>query len=154
MTKALQIEPDIGLQEILEISQSDRYSVQYSPFLQGPGGQLGGTIIRSASPLKGKVKRDGETFSEYKDRLEEMGFGDIADGLEEARQMAMEHEGNTGVAIFEQEGQMKIGSQPSAELAAEGETGATIIEGNLASYSEALDELAARGGQAHLPTVA
>lgn len=154
MTKALQVEPDIGLQEILEISQSNRYSVQYTPFLQGPGGQLGGTIIRQASPLKGEKMREGETFSDYQDRLEEMGYGDIAEGLGNAREMAMAQEGTSGVALIEQQGQMKIVSQSAANLASEGATGANILADNLRSYDEALDELARRGEQAHLPSVA
>lgn len=154
MTKALQVEPDIGLREILEISQSDRYSVQYSPFLTGPGGQLGGTIIRQASPLKGKTMREDESFSEYKSRLENQGFGDIAEGLSSARSMAMNQEGTTGVAVIEQEGEMKIVSQAAANLAVEGDRGARVLAQNLSGYSEALDELASRGRQAHLPTVA
>lgn len=153
MTKALQVEPDIGLREILEISQSNRYSVQYTPFLKGPGGQLGGTIIRQASPLKGQTMREDETFSEYQDRLAER-FPDIAEGLGQARQMAMNQQGTSGVAVIEQAGDLKIVSQAAANLAVEGQQGARVLAQNLQGYSEALDELAARGEQAHLPTIA
>jgi len=154
MTKALQVDPDIGLREILEISQDDRYSVQYSPFLQGPGGALGGTIIRQASPIKGFTMLEDETFSEYQSRLEDKGYGNIADGLGRARSMAMEQEGTQGVALIEQEGQTKILSQGAANLAVEGQKGAQIIEGNLDSYDEALDALAQSGGQAYRPQIA
>jgi len=154
MTKALQVDPDIGLREVLEISQDDRYSVQYSPFLQGPGGALGGTIIRQASPLKGETMLEDESFSEYQTRLEEMGYGAIASGLGRARSMAMEQEGTTGVALIEQEGQMKIVSQGAANLAVEGQKGARVIKDNMNSYDEALDELSAKGGQAYRPQIA
>lgn len=153
MSSALQVEPDIGLRELLEISNSNDWSVQYSPFLNGPGGQIGGTIIRQASPIKGKTKREGEDFEDYKERLSDMGYGDIADGLESAVEMAEEQEDNTGVALVQQDGQMKIMSQAAADLAAEGKKGAQVLE-RTASYNEAVDALATRGGQAHLPTVA
>lgn len=153
MTKALQVEPDIGLKEILEISQSDRYSVQYSPFLLGPGGQLGGTIIRSSSPLKGKTKRDGESRQEYLQRLRDSGMGDIADGLQNAIEMAEQQSGTQGVALVEQEGKLKIMSQSAANLAVEGQKGASI-QGTYTSYNEALDDYAAAGERAHRPTIA
>lgn len=154
MTKALQVDPDIGLREILEISQDDRYSVQYSPFLQGPGGSLGGTIVRQASPLKGVKMREDESFSEYQSRLEDMGYEDIASGLGTARSMAMEQEGTTGVAVIEQEGDVKIVSQSAANLAVEGEKGARVLDENLPSYSEALDVAAQAGEQAYRPQIA
>jgi len=154
MTKALQVDPDIGLREILEISQDNRYSVQYSPFLQGPGGALGGTIIRQASPLKGETMLEGESFSDYTGRLTDMGYGNIANGLENARNMALQQEGTTGVALIEQEGQTKILSQGAANLAVEGQKGARIIEDNLESYDEALDALAGTGGSAYRPQIA
>lgn len=154
MTKALQVDPDIGLREILEISQDDRYSVQYSPFLKGPGGSLGGTIIRQASPLKGVRMREDESFSEYQSRLEDMGYGDIASGLGEARSMAMEQEGTSGVAVIEQEGDVKILSQSAANLAVEGQRGAQVLAENLQSYSQALDVAAQAGEQAYRPQIA
>lgn len=154
MTKALQVDPDIGLREILEISQDDRYSVQYSPFLKGPGGALGGTIIRQASPLKGVTMREDETFSEYQSRLSDMGYEDIADGLGRARSMAMEQEGTTGVAVIEQQGDVKILSQGAANLAVEGAQGAQVLAENLQSYSQALDVAAQAGEQAYRPQIA
>lgn len=154
MTKALQVDPDIGLREILEISQDDRYSVQYSPFLQGPGGSLGGTIIRQASPLKGVKMRDNESFSEYQSRLQDMGYDDIASGLSTARSMAQNQENVEGVAVIEQEGSVKIVSQAAANLAVEGQTGAQVLGENLRSYSEALDVAAQAGQRAHRPQIA
>lgn len=127
MSSALQVDPDIGLQEILDISQSDRYSIQYSPFLQGPGGQLGGTIIRNAAPWKGLSM----------DELEQQ-FPEVHAGLENAIQMAEEENDTEGFAVIEQEGQVKVMTQAAANLAQKGETGATPIRENLTSQHEAL----------------
>jgi len=57
---ALGIEPDIDLRDVLEISVSDEWSVQFSPLLRGPGGSQGGTFIRRAAPWKGLKMNDGE----------------------------------------------------------------------------------------------
>ena len=127
MSSALQVDPDIGLQEILDISQSDRYSIQYSPFLQGPGGQLGGTIIRNAAPWKGLSM----------DELAEQ-FPDVHAGLENAIEMAEDQEDVGGFAVIEQEGQVKVMTQAAANLAQEGDTGATAIRENLTSQQQAL----------------
>lgn len=49
MSKALAIDPDIGLREILEISNGNQYDVVYSPLKQGPGNTVGGTIIKPSA---------------------------------------------------------------------------------------------------------
>lgn len=152
MAKALSVNPDIGLQELLQVSNSEQWSVQYSPFLLGPGGQLGGTIIRRAAPWKGLTKGDNENMSQYLDRLGDVN-ADVASGLEDAQSMLDNVDQQNGVALIEQEGQMKIVSQTAANLAQAGSTPTSVIADNLASYSEALDQLVARGGQAALPTV-
>lgn len=127
MSSALQVDPDIGLEEILDISQSDRYSVQYSPFLQGPGGQLGGTIIRNAAPWKGLSM----------DELEQQ-FPEVHAGLENAIEMAEEEDGTSGFAVIEQKGEVKVMTQAAANLAQKGDTGATAIRENLTSQTQAL----------------
>lgn len=48
MSKALAINPDIGLREILDISNGNDYDVVYSPLLRGPGGSQGGTFVKPA----------------------------------------------------------------------------------------------------------
>ena len=53
MSKALAVNPDIGLREILEISQSNNYDVVYNPLMQGPGGSVGGTFIKPAPTHEG-----------------------------------------------------------------------------------------------------
>lgn len=148
MTKALSVDPDIGLRELLEISQDDQYSVQYSPFLQGPGGQLGGTIIRRASPIKGMSE----------EQIEQQ-YPEIYSGLQEAQQMARDHASGSqgeGVAVIEQEGQLKIVSQGAANLAQEGKKGdqTEVIRGGLNSYSEAIDVVNAEGESPHRPRIA
>lgn len=144
MSSALQVNPDIGLQELLQVSNSEQWSIQYSPFLTGPGGQVGGTIIRQAAPWKGMSEAELEQH-----------HPDVYDGLQEAKQMASQQSGTSGVAVIRQGGQMKIVSQAAANLAQEGQDDSVqVVADNLPGYSAALDELAARGGQAALPTVA
>lgn len=53
MSKALAIDPDIGLREILNISQSNDFDVVYNPTLQGPGNTVGGTFIKPAPVHEG-----------------------------------------------------------------------------------------------------
>lgn len=142
MAKALQVNPDIGLQELLQVSNSEQWSIQYSPFLTGPGGQVGGTIIRQAAPWKGMSEEELEQH-----------YPDVYDGLQEAQQMAQDA-AEDGVALIRQAGQMKIVSQTAANLAEEGDQATEVLASNLPGYSAALDQLAARGGQASLPTVA
>ena len=129
MSSALQVDPDIGLQEILDISQSDRYSIQYSPFLQGPGGELGGTIVRNAAPWKGLSM----------DELEQQ-FPDVHAGLENAIEMAEEEDGTEGFALINQEGQLKVMTQAAANLAQKGETGADAVLENIPTQQRALRE--------------
>lgn len=53
MSKALAINPDIGLREILQISQGNDFDVVYSPILQGPGNTIGGTFVKPAPTHEG-----------------------------------------------------------------------------------------------------
>jgi hypothetical protein len=53
MSKALAINPDIGLREVLEVSQDNSFDIVYSPVLQGPGGSVGGTFIKPAATHSG-----------------------------------------------------------------------------------------------------
>ena len=53
MSKALAIDPDIGLREILEISNGNDFDVVYNPTLQGPGQTVGGTFIKPAPVHEG-----------------------------------------------------------------------------------------------------
>lgn len=53
MSKALAINPDIGLREVLEVSQDNSYDVVYSPILQGPGNSVGGTFIKPSATHAG-----------------------------------------------------------------------------------------------------
>ncbi len=53
MSKALGVNPDIGLRDLLQVSQSNDYDVVYSPLMRGPGGQQGGTFIKPAPTHEG-----------------------------------------------------------------------------------------------------
>jgi len=53
MSKALGVNPDIGLRELLQVSQSNDFDVVYSPLMRGPGGQQGGTFIKPAPVHEG-----------------------------------------------------------------------------------------------------
>lgn len=53
MSKALAINPDIGLRDILEVSQDNNYDIVYSPVLQGPGNSVGGTFIKPSAAHAG-----------------------------------------------------------------------------------------------------
>lgn len=53
MSKALGVNPDIGLRELLQISNSNDFDVVYSPLMRGPGGQQGGTFIKPAPVHEG-----------------------------------------------------------------------------------------------------
>jgi len=53
MSKALAINPDIGLREVLEVSADNNYDIVYSPTLQGPGGSVGGTFIKPSATHAG-----------------------------------------------------------------------------------------------------
>jgi len=53
MSKALAINPDIGLREVLEVSADNSFDIVYSPVLQGPGGSVGGTFIKPSATHAG-----------------------------------------------------------------------------------------------------
>ena len=53
MSKALAINPDIGLREVLEVSADSNFDIVYSPVLQGPGGSVGGTFIKPSATHAG-----------------------------------------------------------------------------------------------------
>lgn len=154
MGSALEVNPDIGLRELLQISQSNQWSVQYSPFSYSAGGRQGATIIRRAVDWKGLTKGDNESFSEYQSRLANVN-SDVASGLSTARSMAQGTENTSGLAVIDRGGEIKIVSQAAAELAEEGQEAWDVVASGLQSYQAAVDELVAAGGQRPvLPSVA
>lgn len=140
---SLGINPDISLSELLEVAGSSDWSVQFSPMLKGPGGQIGGTFIRSAAPWKGMTKGENESTSDYLDRLRSENPG-VADGLENAIQMSKRHaDGTSGIALLTKGGTTYPVPQGAAELAEAGSDGdATIHKGGFSSVQDALDTLA------------
>jgi len=155
MTKALRIEPDISLDQLLEVTVSSDWSVQFNPLLQGPGGRQGGTFIRSAAPWKGFKKNDGESYSDYVQRLEDAGHEGPAAGLEAMREMRQEVgglDGAEGVAIVQKNGSY-FPIPASAALMGEA-AGSLSIESQHADSNAALEALRTRHGEtAALPSV-
>jgi len=146
MGSALEVNPDIGLRELLQISQSNQWSVQYSPFSSSAGGRQGATIIRRASPIKGLTEEE----------VQEVQPGTYQ-GLQQAKSMAKETKDAEGFAIIKKGGEMKIVSQAAAELAEAGQGDWSVPDGaqGLPSFRDAIDELRSRGGSKPvLPSVA
>lgn len=79
MTKALRL-GSFSLEDVLQLQNSDSWSVQYNPFLNGPGARQGGSFIRNAVAWKGLTKTEDETLDEYFARLAETNEG-ASDGL-------------------------------------------------------------------------
>lgn len=152
MAKALGIEPDIDLEDLLRIATSDQWSVQFNPLLRGPGGEQGGTFIRTAVDWKGMTKADDESFSEYVDRLESVNDG-VAEGLESARSMALDTEGAEGSWLVKRDGQTFPVPASSGMLMQEGEQPVEVI-GRYSSVNEALERMVQETGQQpRFPTV-
>lgn len=145
MGSALEVNPDIGLRELLQISQSNQWSVQYSPFSFSAGGRQGATIIRRAAPWKG---------ANGIDEVRQIN-SDVADGLQNAISMANNTSGTSGLAVIDKGGEMKIVSQSAAELAAAGSQDWDVVAQGLSSFREAAETLVANGGDRPvLPSVA
>lgn len=148
MTKALRIEPDISLQELLEVTVSSDWSVQFNPLLRGPGGRQGGTFIRSAAPWKGMTKNDNESYNEYISRLEEAGHDGPAEGLEALQDMRQSIGGlndETGVTLINKNGEVFPVPQAAALMAQE--AGTASIEGHYPDANAALDALRTKTGE-------
>jgi hypothetical protein len=154
MSTALGIEPDIDLEQLLRVATSDQYSVQFSPMLRGPGGEQGGTIIRSAVSWKGMTKNDNESFAEYVSRMEDVNEG-VASGLRQAQEIRNAVgglEGKDGVVLLNKDGDLYPVPQGAAELAEHQGTG--NIEGRYESVNAAIDAMTAKTGDTpRFPTV-
>lgn len=155
MSTALGIEPDIDLEELLRVSVSDKWSLQYSPLLRGPGGSVGGTFIRSAAPWKGMTKMDSESLSEYVGRLREAGHDGVASGIE-STQAIRDRLGGLGqfegVALLRQKGGVFPVPHAAAKMAEEAGKGEIVSTHN--SAGQALEALtSATGKRPRFPTV-
>lgn len=155
MSTALGIEPDIDLEELLRVSASDQWSIQFSPLLRGPGGEQGGTFIRAAAPWKGMTKMDSESLSDYTNRLREAGHNGVASGIESTEQIRSQLDGLSqfeGVALLRREGDVYPVPHAAAKMAEQ--TGNGEIISTHGSANQALDAMASRTGQRpRFPTV-
>lgn len=148
---ALGIEPDIDLRDLLEISVSDSWSVQFSPLMRGPAGAQGGTFIRRAAPWKGLTKGDNESFGEYQDRLSQVNSG-VAQGLGRARNMAVENAAD-GMALVERGGDVFPVPTTAANLMEAGSEPVNVLLRGV-SLNQALQEMVNRTGKRpRFPTV-
>lgn len=174
MSKALGINPDISLEQILRLSQSNDWDVVYNPFMNSPGEGIGGTFIKPAPTHEG-IKAGGNVFThsggsattvddEYIERLNDATDGDQVAGVGEALQNAHDviaevqnDEGTpTGVAVVEVDGQITMMPEYSAVLAEHDASmgDARIIQGGYKSYHDAMSRFLSAGGQmAERPTV-
>lgn len=155
MSKALGVEPEISLEELLRLSASNDWSVQFSPMLRGPGGSQGGTIIRSAAPWKGMKKTDNESLAEYVNRMEDVNAG-VAAGLrrtEEIRQAVGGLTGETGVALIRRaDGEVYPVPKSAAMLMEHQGTGDIVSEHT--SLDRAISKMTSMTGEApRFPTV-
>jgi len=94
MSKALGVNPDIGLREMLQISQSNDYDVVYSPLMRGPGGQQGGTFIKPAPVHEGS----STTFDNPNDLPQNVSVSQLKNFQGQFNQA--KGKGQTGLAIL------------------------------------------------------
>lgn len=151
---SIAVDPEISLTEIIELVNSDQWSLSYSPLLNAPNG-TGGTILRSAAPHKGFEKRENETFDEYTSRLEsnfDYG-GELASGLESARSMAQEKEDVDGLMVATVDGVPRLLPRSAVELAEEGSSKTVSDKRSVSSAAEGQRVIRQMGGNNNLPQV-
>lgn len=96
---AIGINPDFDLEDLVRLATSDEFSVQYNPLIQGPAGTQGGTILKSAPAHKGMTKSDGESMSDYIDRLNDATDG-VGDALQAAQDFISGVSSERGLAVY------------------------------------------------------
>lgn len=147
----MRIDPDFSLRELLEVVNSDQWTVAYQPTMSGPGGQLGGTVLKRAAqhPSRG----DNQSWSDYTSELEDAGYSqDYINALESQRQHGMEYEGQNGVVAATIDGQPRILNHAAFAAAEDGEKSVEKIATGR-SADDVREALQARGHQSYLPSV-
>jgi hypothetical protein len=163
MAKALSINPDISLEDIVEINARRDFTVAYSPLLKrsGAGPGQGGTIIRRVGrpDWTGVKRRDGESVSEYASRLQSE-YGDafdnyasaVPDAVQTSNEVANQLGENENMAVVERNGQIELDTAFGGKRA-EREGNAEVLSTH-ESFEEAMQSFQAQGGQMTLPQVA
>ena len=163
MAKALSINPDISLQDIVEINADRNFTVAYSPLLKrsGSGPGQGGTIIRRVGrpDWTGTKRKEGESVSEYASRLQsEYGeaFDNYASAVPEAVQTTMDVANQLGdnenMAVVERNGQLELDTAFGG-VRAEREGNAQVLSTH-ETFEEAMQAFQTEGGEMSLPQVA
>jgi len=147
----MRIDPDFSLRELLEVVNSDQWTVAYQPTMSGPGGQLGGTVLKRAA--QHPSRNEDESWSDYTSRLEDAGYSsDYIGALEEARSRGREYEGVNGVVAATIDGSPRILNHAAFEAAKEGDKSVEKIATGQ-SADQVREALQAKGHQAYLPSV-
>lgn len=146
---ALGIDPDITLQDLLEVASSDQWSIAYSPMAKGPAGEIGATFVRQAAPHKGFTKLEEETLNEYYDRLESAGFDGVSEGLQAAQAIRQEHNADgqkQGVVLLKKDGVVSPVSRGAADMCVAQGNGTIVGEG-YTSVADAIEAMPGKGGR-------
>lgn len=148
MSKALAIDPDIGLREILEISNGNDFDVVYNPTLQGPGQTVGGTFIKPAPTHEGAT-----TSYNNPDALP----GDVSvQQLKDFQQRFNQSEGTgqSGMAVLRKNGGEVVLCSYRAALYSEYAGNGEVLTSGGVSMDRAIDKyVQTTGRQLRSPTV-
>lgn len=159
MAKALSIDPDISLEDIVEINAKRNWTVAYSPLLKR-GGAQGGTIIKRVGrpDWTGVKRREGESISDYANRLQNEfsdSFNNYADAVPEAISTTMDVADSMGenerMAVVERNGQLELDTAFGGRRA-EVEGNASVLSTHR-DVNQAIQSLLDRGGDIVLPQV-
>lgn len=151
---SIAIDPEISLTEVIELVNSDQWSISYSPLLNAPNG-TGGTILKSAAPHKGFTKREDEDQEDYEERLiQDLDYGEeLVDGMQDAIEMAEEKEDVGGLMVARIDGVPRLLPRAGVELAEEGGNKSVEDKRSVQSAAEGQRVIRQMGGNNNLPQV-
>jgi len=158
MSKALSVDPDVSLQDLIEINARQDWTVAYSPLLKRSGPGQGGTIIKRVgdSPHEGITRREGESLEAFAERFEnETGYRGYADsmleGVEIANNAKSQLSDGENMAVVKRNGVVELDTAQGAK-AAELAGKAQIISTH-ESLAAAQERLGEEGGTLNRPQV-
>jgi len=160
MTKALRL-GDFSLEEVVSLQNSDSWSVQFNPFLNGPGARQGGTFIRNSVAWKG-FQRSGEPLQEFFDKLAGVseGAAGAAAGLETINSRlegGLEGSRPDGVSLVNYNGVTKVIPNSAVKVLVEASdmnlSEEEIVVASANSYNQLMQTNARARQQIRIPTV-